>query len=86
MIIAGIVEQLTPIEKVGRKGTSKRLIIVRVSENNVLAVEALGQVVDNLPADSRVEGSQVEVDCTLSSREWNGRWYTSLTMNDLTLK
>lgn len=86
--ITGKVSVLSPLrEGQSRNGNSwkSQEFVVSVTEGEYVdsySFEAFGDKVDNLPE----VGDEVEVKFTIRSREYNGRWYTQLSLFSWELK
>lgn len=81
MEVKGKVKHILPIQSGnGAKGEWKRQdIVVSFDDNGFeknIAITFFGDKVDRLKGIS--EGRDVEVSVNVSSREYNGRWYTQV--------
>ena len=80
----GKVSDLTPIEQVeARSGQTyrKQYVVLEVEDGNrteTIAIRAFGNAVDE--TEGLRPGEDVSVTFAISSREYNGRWYTDLEL------
>lgn len=78
----GTVTQVLPLEsgesKAG-KAWSKQTFIIEFMDGSYskkLAITAMNDKISLIPGI----GQEVKVDCNASSREYNGRWYTDISL------
>lgn len=72
-------EKKTGVGKTGTPWASQEFVVTE-NEKTEVAFEIFGEDnINNFLATARM-GAQVQVQCTLQSREWNGRYFTSLRM------
>jgi hypothetical protein len=79
MTITGVVHHIGPVETVGDKGFTKRLLVVRTESqyDNLIPVE-LKKDKTSL-ADGLKVGQSVTVHVNVGGREYNGKFYPSIT-------
>ncbi len=88
MTITGTVKQILPeqsgVSKAG-KNWRRRDQILDITENpqypKLLCFSLMN---DRIDAAGIAEGQRVTIDCDIYSREYNGRWYTSVTAYKVT--
>ena len=83
--VQGTIHDLGEVETIeGRNGTwRKRMLVLEEPEDdrgrsNCISFKAFGDAVDD--TDGLREGEEVEIKFTISSREYNDRWYTDLNI------
>jgi single-strand DNA-binding protein len=79
MTITGTVHHIGPVESVGDKGFTKRLLVVRTDQqyDNLIPVELKKD--KTALADGLKVGQSVTVHTNIGGREYNGKYYTSIT-------
>ena len=79
MQIKGTIHQITPTETVGQNGTQKRQVVLNTGDqfNPYVAITFMGKQFDK--SNNLSEGQTVSIDVNISSREYNGRWYTEVS-------
>lgn len=78
--IKGTIKQITPAEPVGDK--FKCLLVLDNNDGqytDTYAIEAYGTTIVEKVQQHRV-GEEVEVAFTVRSREYQGKWYTNLSL------
>ena len=85
MVVTGVIEKILPLEK-GQskegKEWQKQLFLIKTNEqyNNLYCFEIFGdEKVQNFNKYNK-EGQTVEVDFNVNCKEYNGKYYTSLSM------
>nr|DAG21066.1 MAG TPA: protein of unknown function DUF3127 [Bacteriophage sp.] len=83
MTITGTIKQILPeqsgVSKAG-KSWRRRDQILDITENpQYPKLLCFALMNDRIDAASIAEGQHVTIDCDIDSREYNGRWYTSVT-------
>ncbi len=83
MTITGTIKQILPeqsgVSKAG-KSWRRRDQILDITENpQYPKLLCFALMNDRIDAASIAEGQRVTIDCDIDSREYNGRWYTSVT-------
>jgi hypothetical protein len=77
--VTGTVHHIGPVETVGQKGFTKRLLVVHNGdEYNALVPIELKKDKTAL-ADSLQVGQSVTVHVNLGGREWNGKYFASVS-------
>lgn len=81
--ITGIVHHIGQTEIIGDKGFRKRLIVIRTEAqyDGLIPVEAKKDDCDKL--DDIKHGQQVKVEIYIGGREWQGRYFPSLTLKSI---
>lgn len=80
--IHGKIKQILPLQtgvsKAGKEWKKQLFLIEQEQEfNPVVCIEAFGaEKIDKLNKFS--EGDTVEMDCFVGSREWNGKYFTTI--------
>lgn len=70
-----------PTEQVGANNTEKSTIILQLNDKDILAVDFIGR---SAPKTSwLIAGDNVTVECKISSREYNGKYYTGVVWFDV---
>jgi hypothetical protein len=79
MTITGVVHHIGPVETVGDKGFTKRLLVVRTDQqyDNLIPVELKKD--KTALADGLKVGQSVTVHTNIGGREYNGKFYPSIT-------
>jgi hypothetical protein len=79
MTITGVVHHIGPVETVGDKGFTKRLLVVRTESqyDNLIPVELKKDKC--ALADGLKLGQSVTVHTNIGGREYNGKFYPSIT-------
>jgi hypothetical protein len=79
MTITGVVYHVGPVETVGDKGFTKRLLVVRTESqyDNLIPVELKKDKC--ALADGLRVGQSVTVHVNLGGREYSGKYYSSIT-------
>jgi hypothetical protein len=79
MTITGVVHHIGPVETVGDKGFTKRLLVVRTDQqyDNLIPVELKKD--KTALADGLKVGQSVTVHVNVGGREYNGKFYSSIT-------
>jgi hypothetical protein len=77
--ITGVVHHVGPVETVGDKGFTKRLLVVRTESqyDNLIPVELKKDKC--ALADGLKLGQSVTVHTNIGGREYNGKFYPSIT-------
>lgn len=83
MKITGTIKQILPeqsgVSKAG-KNWRRRDQILDITENpQYPKMLCFALMNDRIDAANIAEGQRVTIDCDIESREYNGRWYTSVT-------
>ena len=83
MTITGTIKQILPeqsgVSKAGKQWR-RRDQILDITENPQYPKQLCFTLMnDRIDAASIAEGQRVTIDCDIDSREYNGRWYTSVT-------
>ena len=76
--IKGTIYQIAPIETVGRKGTTKRIVVVKTSAKyeNLVPIEVYKDHCNVF--DSIKVGQPIAVEVDVVGREYQGRYYASI--------
>jgi hypothetical protein len=79
MTITGVVHHIGPVETVGDKGFTKRLLVVDNGDkfNNLVPIDL--QKDNTKLADPLYVGQSVTVHMNIGGREYNGKFYPSIT-------
>lgn len=79
MQVEGRITHIGQTETIGEKGFTKRLLVIQTDSeyNNQLPVEFHKDKVNLL--DALTIGSRVKIDINLGGREWNGKYFASIT-------
>jgi predicted adenine nucleotide alpha hydrolase (AANH) superfamily ATPase len=79
MQLKGTIHQITPTETVGQNGTQKRQVVLNTGDqyNTYVAITFMGKQFDK--SNNLSEGQTVSIEVNISSREYNGRWYTEVS-------
>lgn len=81
--ITGIIHHIGDTETIGTKGFTKRLIVIKTAAqyDGLIPIEAKKD--DCAILDRFQLGQQVNVDIYIGGREWNGRYFPSLTLKSI---
>ena len=81
--ITGTIHHIGDTETIGDKGFKKRLIVIKTAAqyDGLIPIEA--KMDDCATLDRLQLGQQVNVDIYIGGREWNGRYFPSLTLKSI---
>lgn len=76
--IKGTIHHISPIETVGRKGTTKRIVVAKTSAKyeNLVPIEVYKDQCNLF--DSIKVGQPIAVEVECGGREYQGRYYASI--------
>ena len=81
--ITGTIHHIGQTETIGDKGFKKRLIVIKTASqyDGLIPIEAKKDDCGIL--DRFAIGQQVKADIYIGGREWNGRYFQSLTLKSI---
>lgn len=81
--ITGTIHHIKDTETIGDKGFKKRLIVIKTAAqyDGLIPIEAKKD--DCARLDAFAIGQQVKADIYIGGREWNGRYFPSLTLKSI---
>ena len=83
MTITGTIKQILPeqsgVSKAGKQWRIRDQILDITENPQYPKLLCFALMNDRIDAASIAEGQRVTIDCDIDSREYNGRWYTSVT-------
>ena len=81
--ITGTIHHIGDTETIGSKGFTKRLLVIKTASqyDGLIPIEAKKDDCGIL--DRFAIGQQVKADIYIGGREWNGRYFPSLTLKSI---